>query len=364
MTLSVVILNYNVRYFLELCLSSVQQAIQGIDAEIIVVDNNSCDDSCEMVREKFPKVKLIQNKENFGFAKGNNIGVGAAKGEFICILNPDTVIPEHIFRDMLSFAEDKPKLGALGCRLIDGSGKFLPESKRNLPTIKIALGKLMGSSKGYYADQLTNDATGRVDILVGAFIFMRRSVYREAGGFDEAYFMYGEDIDLSYSLQKLGYENWYKGDLKVIHYKGESSPKDRTYLKRFYGAMLVFYKKHFRPNMLFSLAVKIGLFLLSRIDHVKPEREFTVERVVYFGTEIPEGLQTTLDISKSQNLVKLVPATKAVYDTKDQSFAAIINHFEEHAATEDLHLLIRPADAPFIIGSYDRYRPGTVEIWG
>ncbi|MBT8268681.1 MAG: glycosyltransferase family 2 protein, partial [Bacteroidia bacterium] len=209
MKLSVVILNYNVRHFLELCLCSVEKATKGLDTEIIVADNNSSDDSCAMVRVEFPGVKLIENKENLGFAKGNNAAVEQAQGEYICILNPDMVVPENLFRELLDFASDHPKMGAVGCKLIDGSGQFLPESKRNVPTVKVALGKLTGSSKGYYADHIEVDHDAPVDILVGAIMFMKKAVYKEVGGFDEAYFMYGEDIDLSYTLLKKGYQNWY-----------------------------------------------------------------------------------------------------------------------------------------------------------
>ena len=290
MKLSVIILNYNVRHFLELCLRSVERAIQDLDAEIIVVDNHSQDDSCSMVRSNFPGIHLIQNTENYGFAKGNNIGVSQAKGEYICILNPDTVVPEQLFMELLAFAENHPELGAAGCQLIDGSGQFLPESKRNVPTMKVALGKLTGSSEGYYADHIGQNENAKVDILVGAIMFMKKRIYEEAGGFDEDYFMYGEDIDLSYTLLKMGYENWYLGELKVLHFKGESTPKDNTYLKHFYGAMHTFYDKHFKPNLLFSIVVKLGTKVLALFRSKGPDPVLNLSEGLYIGKAMPDGL--------------------------------------------------------------------------
>ena len=187
MRLSVVILNYNVRYFLELCLKSVEAAIEDIEAEIIVVDNDSSDDSCTMVKELFPNVILIENKENYGFSKGNNIGVAKAKGEYICILNPDTVVAEDTFSRILNFTKTEDHLGIVGCQLIDGSGHFLLESKRNVPKPKVALKKLLGNSNSYYANHVETNSIGEVDILVGAFMLVKKQVYDIVGGFDEEY---------------------------------------------------------------------------------------------------------------------------------------------------------------------------------
>ena len=201
MQLSVIILNYNVRYFLEQCVLSVQKALENIDGEIIVIDNNSSDDSCAMMKELFPNIKLIENKENLGFPKGNNIGVAQAKGEYICILNPDTVLAEDTFEKILNFvtlsAVEVPnsEIGIIGCKLIDGTGNFLPESKRGIPTPWVAFTKIFGLYKisnvfgKYYAQHLTEDNSGKVEILVGAFMVMKRELYNEIGGFDENCFM-------------------------------------------------------------------------------------------------------------------------------------------------------------------------------
>ena len=251
--LSVIILNYNVRYFLELCVLSVQKALETIEGEIIVIDNNSSDDSCTMMKQRFPKVKLIQNKENVGFPKGNNIGVAQAQGEYICILNPDTVVAEDTFTKVLAFAKRQKNIGIVGCKLIDGAGNFLPESKRGVPTPWVAFTKISGLYKlfpkskifgEYYAGHLNENQTGKVAILVGAFMVMKRDLYLEVGGFDEDCFMYSDDIDLSYQILKKGKSNYYFDESAVIHYKGESTIKDETYLKRFQEAMQFFYKKH------------------------------------------------------------------------------------------------------------------------
>lgn len=289
MQLSIVILNYNVRYFLELCLASVEKAIQNLDAEIIVVDNNSRDDSCEMVKTRFPNVKLIENHENSGFPKGNNIGVAAAAGEYICILNPDTVVAEDTFAKVLDFASTQPNLGIVGCKLIDGTGKFLPESKRGIPTPFTAFAKIAGLYKvlprvfgKYYAMHLDPDQIGKVEILVGAFMIMKRHLYLSVNGFDEDCFMYSDDIDLSYTILKSGKNNFYFANTTVVHYKGESTVRDGLYMKRFREAMNFFYKKHFRVSPLFDGFMKAGAFLFAfkkrrhaRVVRVKP-RTFVV----------------------------------------------------------------------------------------
>ena len=263
MQLSVIILNYNVRYFLELCLQSVQQATANLDAEIIVVDNNSPDDSCAMVKQKFPHIDLIENKENVGFAKANNQAVATAKGQYICILNPDTVVGEATFENCIKKAKLLPDLGIMGVQLLDGKGIFLPESKRNLPTPKVSLFKMFGSRFShiapYYANHVDKDAEGQVSVLVGAFMFVEKIKYVKAAGFDERYFMYGEDIDFSYTMEKLGYKNYYLGSETIIHFKGESSFKDKIYRKRFFGAMQLFYEKHFKSSVLMNGFVFLGI---------------------------------------------------------------------------------------------------------
>ena len=272
MQLSVIILSYNVRYFLELSVLSVQSALEHIEGEIIVVDNNSQDDSCEMMKQRFPNVKLIENKDNSGFPKGNNTGVAIAKGEYICILNPDTVVAEDTFAKVLAFAERQKDLGIVGVKLIDGAGGFLPESKRGVPTPFVAFTKMTGLYRlfprvkvlgKYYAQQLAENETGKVDILVGAFMLVKRDLYQELGGFDENCFMYSDDVDLSYRMLLKGKSNYYYPETTVIHYKGESTVKDGIYMKRFQESMQFFYKKHFKVSVFFSVFMKIGILFFS-----------------------------------------------------------------------------------------------------
>ncbi len=267
MQLSVIILNYNVQSFLQLCLDSVFRSLKGINAEVIVVDNNSSDDSCQMVKTNFPATILIENKNNVGFAKANNQAVSVAKGEYICILNPDTVVPETIFVNTLQKAQLLPNLGILGVQLIDGRGQFLPESKRNLPTPLVSICKISGQRfqylAPYYANHINANSEGNVAVFVGAFMLLKRKVFLEAKGFDERYFMYGEDIDLSYSIEKLGYRNYYYGSEKIIHFKGESTLKNAVYRKRFYGAMKLFYQKHFASSLLVNTTIYVGIKLAA-----------------------------------------------------------------------------------------------------
>lgn len=272
MKLSVVILNYNVRYFLELCLDSVEKALTGIPSEIIVVDNQSTDDSCAFVKQNFPWVKLIENQENFGFSKGNNIGVSEAKGELVCLLNPDTFVAEDTFLQLLEFAAKHPDFGIIGPRLIDGSGRFLSESKRGIPYPRVAFFKLVGLNQlfsksnyfnAYYAPFLGENEDGKVQILVGACMLIKKSNYQNIGGLDEQFFMYGEDIDLSYRFIRSGFQNFYAGKTPIVHFKGESTLKDKKYFNRFVGAMQLFYRKHFEWNLILNLLYSLGSLVLS-----------------------------------------------------------------------------------------------------
>ncbi|WP_298427043.1 glycosyltransferase family 2 protein [uncultured Kordia sp.] len=280
MKLSIIILNYNVRYFLEACVRSVQAAIVNLNAEIIVIDNNSPDDSCEMMKNTFPQIQLIANKENVGFAKANNQGVKIAKGEYVCILNPDTIVAEDTFIQILKFAETKENLGSIGCKLVDGSGQFLPESKRNIPTPMVSVKKILGNKNSGYYSEVHENEIGKVDILVGAFMLMKKSVYEAVAGFDEDYFMYGEDIDLSYKIKNAGFQNYYYGKTSVIHYKGESTLKDKTYAKRFYGAMQLFYKKHFKRNLVYDIAVTLGAKVIPLVSSSEKQIQKDIQKCV------------------------------------------------------------------------------------
>lgn len=267
MRVSVIIVSYNARYYLEQCLYSVRAALQNTEGEIIVVDNDSPEKPLDFIKNKFHDVQFIESKENLGFAKANNLGVEKARGEYVLILNPDTIIPENLFDEILPFADSKPDLGALGVRLIDANGNFHPESKRNIPNLQNTFGKLFASfvdkskSKGYYKSDIGQFETAPAEVLVGAFMLLKKSVYESVGGFDGRYFMYGEDIDLSYTLILNGFTNYYFGSSTVIHYKGESTRKDKKYLKIFFGAMKIFIQKYYSKDPVQHLIFRIGLKL-------------------------------------------------------------------------------------------------------
>lgn len=277
MRLSVVIVNYNVRHFLEQALGSVRRAMQGIDGEVWVVDNNSVDDSLRMVRERFPEVKLIANTDNPGFAVANNQAIQQCSGEFVLLLNPDTLVEENTFHKCLEFMDKHPDAGALGVKLIDGSGKYLPESKRGFPSPWVAFCKTFGLSSlfpksktfnHYYLGHLSENKTQEVEVLAGCFMFMRRAALDKSGLLDEAFFMYGEDIDLSYRITQAGYKNYYLPETSIIHYKGESTKKGSlNYVRTFYQAMIIFAKKHFtgRRAGLFILMLHAAIWLRAGI---------------------------------------------------------------------------------------------------
>jgi len=382
MQLSVIILNYNVRYFLEQCVLSVQKALENIDGEIIVVDNHSSDDSCAMMRERFPDVKLIANQENFGFPKGNNIGVAKARGEYLCILNPDTVVAEDTFEKVLNFAQSKSDLGIVGCKLIDGTGKFLPESKRGIPTPFVALTKIFGlyqlfpKSKRfgkYYAQHLTENETGKVDILVGAFMILKRDLYLEIGGFDENCFMYSDDIDLSYSILKTGKANYYFHETTVIHYKGESTVKDGLYMKRFREAMQFFYKKHFQVSVVFDVFMKLGALLFSMLKKSQAVNSSkTIGEYVLLSSD--ENLQIKVEnlLGKKVQRVASTPKNtinsltrdgnknrEVLFDNNSWSNQEIMEFMSQHQDA-GYTFKILPRTTRFLIGSNDSNDRGQV----
>ncbi len=373
MKLSVIILNYNVRYFLEQCILSVERALKGIDAEIIVADNNSEDDSCEMVRQRFPRVTLQQNNENLGFSKANNKAVAIAKGEYVCILNPDTAVAEDTFAKALQYAQSQPNLGAMGIYLMDGTGNFLPESKRNLPTRKRALLKLLGrttSKNGYYANQLEPDQAGEVDTLVGAFMILKREVYNEVGGFDEDYFMYGEDIDLSYKLTQAGYKNHYVGQLSTLHYKGESTKMDRAYMDRFYGAMQIFYKKHFKSHFILNALVNFGVFVAKRYRSIKVSNKKPVkpdcEEVLVFTESIPLLKRLTeiyeipvRSVSKAKMESAFFRNKLCVFDIDYVTYSEVFAVMRESKNRQN-SFRIKPPGCSFVIGSDQSDQKGSV----
>lgn len=278
MKLSIIIVNYNVEFFLEQCLYSVRKACDGLETEVWVVDNNSIDGSLKMVETKFPEVKIIANKTNTGFAKANNQAIRVAKGEYILLLNPDTIVEEDTFSKVIEFMDSHPDAGGLGVKMVDGKGKFLPESKRGLPTPSVAFYKIFGLSSffpnsktfgKYHLTYLNNEETHSVDVLSGAFMLLRKSTLEKTGLLDEDYFMYGEDVDLSYRITKAGYKNYYFPGTRIIHYKGESTKKSSVnYVFTFYNAMAIFAGKHFSKNnaKVFIALINFAIYFRASIS--------------------------------------------------------------------------------------------------
>ena len=281
MKLSVIIVNYNVKHFLEQCLHSVYKAAKEIDTEIIVVDNNSVDGSASFIREKFPDLYFIENKQNLGFSKANNQAIKIAKGEYILLLNPDTVVEEDTFSKIVEFMDKHPEAGGLGVKMIDGKGSFLPESKRGLPTPWVAFYKMFGLSKlfpkskrfgRYHLTFLDKDEIHEVEVLAGAFMLMRKKALDKVGLLDETFFMYGEDIDLSYRIISGGYKNYYFPETTIIHYKGESTKKGSlNYVKVFYNAMIIFARKHFSHGKagIFAFIIHLAIWLRAFLSVAK-----------------------------------------------------------------------------------------------
>jgi len=348
--LSVVILNYNVRYFLELCLQSVEAALVDIPSEIIVIDNDSKDDSCAMVKANFPSVTLIKNTSNIGFSKANNQAVKVAKGTYVCILNPDTVVAEDTFKTILNFADTQTNLGIIGCRLVDGSGSFLPESKRNIPVVKIAFKKMFGNSQPYYASHIKEHDNAKVEILVGAFMILKRSLYDTLKGFDEDYFMYGEDIDFSYKSLNEGYDNYYFGGTTVIHYKGESTRRNEIYLKRFYDAMQIFYKKHFKTNFFFDLVVSLGIKLLVRLKPLKQQQPEIKYKSVLISSNPENQLVKKLNPTLVTSVDEVSASSELIFDASTMSFKMIIDQMQVSKPKQFIYK-IQPRNCSYILGS-------------
>lgn len=272
--ISIVIVNYNVEFFLNQCLSSVQKAIKDLSAEVFIVDNKSMDGSVKMIKKKYPKFNLIENKKNVGFSKANNQAIKLANGEYILLLNPDTVIEEDTLIKTIDFMDKKPRSGAVGVKMIDGKGNFLPESKRSFPKPSVAFYKIFGLSSlfpksrkfgQYHLGHLSEFKNHEVDVLSGAFMLIRKRTIEKVGLLDEMFFMYGEDIDMSYRIKLKGYKNYYISDTKIIHYKGESTKKSSVnYVFVFYRAMIIFAKKHMPNKNVFFLNLSINLAIYFR----------------------------------------------------------------------------------------------------
>ena len=367
--ISVIIVNFNARYFLKNCISSVLSSDMAGDIEIIVVDNNSTDGSCDMLDQDFPAIKYIRNSKNVGFGKANNKGAEMARGDYILILNPDTMLTETTLSEMLEFSERQNNFGAAGVQFMDGSGKYLPESKRNFPNLKVAGAKLLGYSKYYYANHIKEDDIAEIDILTGAFMFVKKKVYDKIGGFDEDFFMYGEDIDLSYRVTKAGFKNFYVGKSIVLHFKGESTIKDKSYLENFYGALSIFHKKHF-PNRvgLYGIVDSLISVMISLKSFIgQPTSKPVSDRAnwIYAGDDpkLFDLLKKKFPDSRGSQLTQIekdkVDQEIVFFDSKTTKFAEIVKEMHKPYLSS-LKKRIVAQDHSFYLGSDSSNERGEV----
>lgn len=278
MKLSVIIVNYKVKYFLEQCLHSVERAAKGVDCEVFVVDNASADGSVEYIKKRFPAVTVIASDVNLGFARANNLAIRESKGEYVLLLNPDTIVAENTFNDFIRFMDSNPDAGGCGAYMLRTDGSFAPESRRGLPTPFVAFCKMSGLAAmfpksrtfgRYYMRYLDENEENCIDIMSGAFMFLRRSALDKAGLLDEDFFMYGEDIDLSYRILKSGYTNHFLPS-RILHYKGESTVKSSyRYVHTFYQAMQLFFKKHYSHySIVVSIPIKLAIWTRAMLAYV------------------------------------------------------------------------------------------------
>jgi N-acetylglucosaminyl-diphospho-decaprenol L-rhamnosyltransferase len=406
--LSIIIVNYNVKYFLEQCLYSVIKASGTIDAEVFVVDNNSNDGSKDFFSDKFSSVKFIWNTENTGYAKANNQALQLCSGKYILFLNPDTILPEDCFSKCIRFLESDEMIGAIGIKMIDGTGNFLKESKRGFPSPVASLYKLCGLAwlfphskifAAYYLGHLDKNKNHTIDVVAGAFMMVPKKVLATVGSLDETFFMYGEDIDLSYRIQKGGFKNTYFSESTIIHFKGESTNKSSVlYLKLFYNAMHLFVKKHYdftRSSVLYlfiklliglqallsvittTFSLFVYLFATRKNIHEKMKKlivakEEEYDEVVSLLKKAGVKLSITARVepgnsiksTKSIGTVNMLPSLikkysieEIIFCEKDMSFKEIINSIELYQK-EKVTYMFHASGSSSIVGSDNKNTPG------
>ena len=359
MKLSIVIVNYNVRYYLEQCLLSVEKALSGVRGEVFVVDNNSTDDSMPYLKAKFPWVRYIENKENLGFSRANNQALRAARGDYVLLLNPDTFIGERTLRECIDFMDKNPQAGMCGVGMLKVDGSFAPESRRGVPTPFVAfckmtgLGTLFPKSRlfgKYYMQYLNKYSINPIEIGSGAFMFIRKSVLDQIGLLDETFFMYGEDIDLSYRVLKAGYQNYYL-PTQILHYKGESTKKDSIkYVNAFHKAMVIFFKKHFTQySSIYSAFITLTIMMKGVMTYVIHKtqswssRRHEVKRLKFLIVSDGQNLSDMKSIAEKHQFqydvfhsrLGDVPSTDVLYrdydyivfDTSRYPFSSILEFF-------------------------------------
>lgn len=358
MKISVVIVNYNVKYYVGQCIDSVRRALQGIDSEIIVVDNHSRDGSVDYL-SKIEGVRIIESGHNLGFSKANNIAIRQSTAEYVLMLNPDTIVAEDAIRMIIDFADSHPQAGGIGVRMHNDWGTTARESRRGLPSPMTSFYKIIGLSKRlpqhrkygrYYMGWLPWDSPSRIEVVSGACFLVRRKALNEVGLMDEDYFMYGEDIDLSYRLLKGGWENWFV-PADIIHYKGESTQKTSfNYVHVFYNAMLIFMRKHYSHlSWLIIWPLQIAVYFIALLalmatlfDRMKKSLGFGGRYKIEFPVLYLEGSNTmkekcrAIAMRKGLSVIDSLDDCKQnivvrVFDPSEMSYADIIKHMSESA---------------------------------
>ena len=377
MKLSVVIVNYNVKYFLEQCLHSLEQAAIGIDYEVIVVDNASTDGSTEYITARFPNVKWMACRENNGFSKGNNIAIAQAKGEYILMLNPDTIVTREAIAGCIEFMDNNADTGACGVYMLRTDGTFAPESRRALPTPFVSFCKMSGLSKmfpnshtfgRYYMQYLDKNEANPIEIISGAYMMLRHKTIKKTGALDEDFFMYGEDIDLSYRILKSGYKNYYL-PLRILHYKGESTNKSTyRYVHTFYRAMQLFFKKHYSHySLVVSLPINFAIwtrailaYIGNQFVHRKVTQETPAINCIVFGsnttiTEVKELLDEKLKNGR-HTFIEATEATKPLGHTDESidldGYNTVVYDTEAYTYDTILRLLNNVSRQKLRIGTY------------
>ena len=370
MDLSVIIVSYNVKYFLEQCLCSVKKAFQSLETEVFVIDNNSSDGTVDYLQQEFPFITFISNQENIGFSRANNLALKKATGRYVLFLNPDTIIPEDCFVRTISFLDNNPRAGALGVKMIDGGGNYLKESKRGFPTIWASFCKMSGLTKAfpsswifarYYMGHLSENENQEVEALSGAFLMVKKEVLDKTGGFDERFFMYAEDIDLSFRIKQAGYQNHYFSETTILHFKGESTRKDARYVQLFYQAMIQFVHKHYRGFSSVLLAL-----LLHFIAGVKTLFSFLV---LPSGKKQQPSLNTSLifaakgdsdSIKEVSSYVSLGERAENIIYCTGSRFSNIQMIEEIQKQTRKKRVFIHACNSQSIIGSGSKDRQGII----
>ena len=362
MKLSVIIISYNCKVYLDLCLQSVALALKNIDGEIIVFDNNSSDGTKDYIKSRNHKILFIDSDQNLGFSKANNIAAKSAKGDFLFFLNPDTIVPDNLFDLFLNNKKYK-NMGILGFRMIDATGHFLKESKRNSPTISIVLKKIFGFKNNYHSD-LDELGFGKVDVLCGANMLIEKKIFNKINCFNEDYFMYGEDIELSQKSLSFGYENYYDGRISLIHFKGESTKNDIGYLRNFYGAMQIYYNNIFSPSKLGLLSVKIFLRCIILVKSLsrKPElHKKNYKKTFLISDKLKDCLFNKYeDIILSKKFDFSVNDCRVILDLNYLNFNQIIEIINSKKSSHNINFCFLNNDYTYLIESAGMNKKGKV----